>query len=249
MSDTTGADTARKVAVITGANGGIGSAIVTAYRGLGYAVAATSRSMPESEDPQVFAFSGDLVEPGAGERIVGAAMDRFGRIDTVVNSAGVYIGKPFTDYTDKDFDLIVGVNLRGFFNVSRSAVGAMLSRGEGGGHLVNISTSLVDQPNAQVPCALASLTKGGLNAVTKELAIEFAGRGIRVNTVSLGVVRTPMNPKATPELVARHPLGRMAEVDDVVQAIVYLEQASFVTGEVLHVDGGQSAGHGKDCDE
>jgi NAD(P)-dependent dehydrogenase (short-subunit alcohol dehydrogenase family) len=127
--DTTDADTAQKVAIITGANGGIGSALVTAYRGLGYAVAATSRSMPESEDPQVFAFSCDLVEPGAGERIVGAAMDRFGRIDTVVNSAGVYIGKPFTDYTDKDFDLIVGVNLRGFFNVSRSAVGAMLSRG------------------------------------------------------------------------------------------------------------------------
>ncbi|WP_307797778.1 SDR family NAD(P)-dependent oxidoreductase [Streptomyces laculatispora] len=246
LDDATDADTARKVAVITGANGGIGSAVVTAYRGLGFAVVATSRSMPESEDPQVFAFSSDLVEPGAGERIVGAAMDRFGRIDTVVNSAGVYIGKPFTDYTDQDFDLIVGVNLRGFFNVTRSAVGAMLSRGGGGGHLVNISTSLVDQPNAQVPCALASLTKGGLNAVTRELAIEFAGQGIRVNTVSLGVVRTPMNPEATPELVARHPLGRMEEVDDVVQAIVYLEQASFVTGEVLHVDGGQSAGRGKD---
>ena len=232
-----------KVAVVTGASGGIGSALVTAYRGLGYAVVATSRSMPESEDPQVLAHSADLVEVGAGERIVAAALDRFGRIDTVVNSAGVYIGKPFTDYTDQDFDLIVGVNLRGFFNVSRSAVRAMLSRGEGGGHLVNLSTSLVDQPDSQVPCALASLTKGGLNAVTKELAIECAGHGIRVNAVSLGVVRTPMNPEATPELVARHPLGRMVEVDDVVQAIVYLEQASIVTGEVLHVDGGQSAGH------
>ena len=240
---TTGADTAQKVAIITGADGGIGSALVTAYRGLEHAVVATGRSMPESEDPQVFAFSGDLVETGVGERIVRAAMDRFSRIDTVVNSAGVYIGKPFTHYTDEDFDLMVGVNLRGFFNVARSAIDEMLSRGEGGGHLVNISTSLVDQPNAQVPCALASLTKGGLNAVTKELAIEFAGHGIRVNTVSLGVVRTPRNPEATPELVARHPLGRMQEVDDVVQAIVYLERASFVTGEVLHVDGGQNAGH------
>jgi len=243
MNDTTGAGTGQKVAVITGATGGIGSAIVTAYRGLGFAVVATSRSISRSEDPQVLAFSDDLVEPGAGERIVAAAMDRFGRIDTVVNSAGVYIGKPFTEYTDADFDLIVGVNLRGFFNVSRSAIGAMLSRREGGGHLVNISTSLVDQPNSQVPCALASLTKGGLNAVTRELAIEYAAHRIRVNTVSLGVVRTPMNPEATPELAARHPLGRMEEVDDVVQAIQYLERAAFVTGEILHVDGGQSAGH------
>lgn len=242
MNDITGADSAQKVALITGATGGIGSAIVTAYRSLGYAVTATSRSMPESEDPQVLAVSGDLLESGAGERIVAAAMDRFGRVDTVVNSAGIYIGKPFTDYTDKDFDLIVGVNLRGFFTISRSAIGAMLSRGEGGGHVVNISTSLAEQPSSQVPCALASLTKGGLNSVTKELAIEFAGHGIRVNTVSLGVVRTPMNPETTPELMARHPLGRMEEVDDVVQAIVYLEQASFVTGEILHVDGGQSAG-------
>ncbi|MGW6754862.1 SDR family NAD(P)-dependent oxidoreductase [Streptomyces sp. NPDC055006] len=243
MNDTTGAGTAQKVAIITGASGGIGSSFVTAYRSLGYAVVATSRSMPQSEDPQVLAFNDDLAESGAGARIVAAAMDRFGRIDTVVNSAGVYIEKPFTEYTDADFDLMVGVNLRGFFSVSRSALGAMLSRREGGGHLVNISTSLVDQPNSQVPCALASLTKGGLNAVTRELAIEYAARGIRVNAVSLGVVRTPMNPEATPELAARHPLGRMEEVDDVVQAIRYLEQASFVTGEILHVDGGQSAGH------
>ncbi|MGW8683486.1 SDR family NAD(P)-dependent oxidoreductase [Streptomyces sp. NPDC055817] len=243
MNGTTGAGTAQKVALITGASGGIGSSLVTAYRSLGYAVVATSRSMPQSEDPQVLAFNDDLAESGAGARIVAAAMDRFGRIDTVVNSAGVYIEKPFTEYTDADFDLMVGVNLRGFFSVSRSALGAMLSRREGGGHLVNISTSLVDQPNSQVPCALASLTKGGLNAVTRELAIEYAARGIRVNAVSLGVVRTPMNPEATPELAARHPLGRMEEVDDVVQAIRYLEQASFVTGEILHVDGGQSAGH------
>lgn len=134
-------------------------------------------------------------------------------------------------------------NLRGFFSVSRAAIRAMLSRAEGGGHLVNISTSLVDQPNSQVPCALASLTKGGLNAVTRELATEYASRGIRVNAVSLGVVRTRMNPEVTPELATRHPLGRMEEVDDVIQGIVYLEQAPFVTGEILHVDGGQRAGH------
>jgi NAD(P)-dependent dehydrogenase (short-subunit alcohol dehydrogenase family) len=243
VNETTSAGTEQKVAIITGATGGIGSAIVTAYRELGYAVVATSREMPDSGDPQVLAVSADLVEPDAGERIVGAAMDRFGRLDSVVNSAGVYIGKAFTDYTDSDFDLIVGVNLRGFFNVSRSAIGAMLSSNGGGGHLLNISTSLVDHPDSKVPCALASLTKGGLNAVTRELAIEYAARGIRVNCVSLGVVRTPMNPEATPELAARHPLGRMEEVEDVVQAVRYLERASFVTGEILHVDGGQSAGN------
>jgi NAD(P)-dependent dehydrogenase (short-subunit alcohol dehydrogenase family) len=243
MSETAGAYTGQKVAIITGATGGIGSAIVTAYRELGYAVVATSRSLPDSEDPQVLTVSADLVEPDAGDRIVGAAMDQFGRLDSVVNSAGVYIGKVFTEYTDKDFDLIVGVNLRGFFNVSRSAIGAMLSSNGGGGHLLNISTSLVDHPDSKVPCALASLTKGGLNAVTRELAIEYAARGIRVNCVSLGVVRTPMNPEATPELAARHPLGRMEEVEDVVQAVRYLERASFVTGEILHVDGGQSAGN------
>ena len=242
MNTTADADAVRSVAVITGASGGIGSQLVAAYRRLGYAVVAADRSAPRSDDSRVFGVGSDLAEPGSGERIVGAALDRFGRVDTLVNSAGIYIEKPFTDYSDKDFDLIVGVNLRGFFNVSRSAIAAMLAGAGDGGHVVNISISLVDKADSSVPCALASLTKGGLNAVTGELAIEYAARGIRVNTVSLGVVRSLMNPDATPELVARHPLGRMVEVDDVVQAVMYLEQASFVTGEVLHVDGGQHAG-------
>jgi NAD(P)-dependent dehydrogenase (short-subunit alcohol dehydrogenase family) len=174
---------------------------------------------------------------------VDAALARFGRVDTVVNNAGIFIAKPFTDYTDEDYDAVTGVNLRGFFEVSRSAVAAMLSR-EGGGHLVNISTSLVDHARSQSPSALASLTKGGLNAVTKALAIEYAARGIRSNAVALGVIRTPMHPPSTYEaLAATHPLGRLGEIDDVVEAIVYLENAPFVTGEILHVDGGQSAGH------
>ena len=137
MNETAGTGSEQKVVIVTGATGGIGSAVVTAYRELGYAVVATGRSAPDSQDPQVLAVSADLVEPEAGDRIVGAAMDRFGRLDSVVNSAGVYIGKAFTEYTDQDFDLMIGVNLRGFFNVSRSAVGAMLSRDEGGGHLVS----------------------------------------------------------------------------------------------------------------
>ncbi len=138
---------------------------------------------------------------------------------------------------------VIGVNLRGFFEVSRSAVAAMLSR-EGGGHLVNVSSSLVDHARSDSPSALASLTKGGLNAVTKALAIEYADHGIRSNAVALGVIRTPMHPPSTYEaLAATHPLGRLGEIDDVVEAVVYLENAPFVTGEILHVDGGQSAGH------
>jgi NAD(P)-dependent dehydrogenase (short-subunit alcohol dehydrogenase family) len=232
-----------KVAIITGASQGIGAALVTAYRQLGYAVVANSRSIGESDDPDVLALPGDVARPGVGADIVAAALDRFGRVDTVVNNAGIFIGKPFTDYTDDEYDAVTGVNLRGFFEVSRSAVVAMLSR-EGGGHLVNISTSLVDHARSESPSALASLTKGGLNAVTKALAIEYADRGIRSNAVALGVIRTPMHAPSTYEaLAATHPLGRLGEVDDVVGAVVYLENAPFVTGEILHVDGGQSAGH------
>ena len=184
----------------------------------------------------------DVAEQGAGARIVDAALSRFGRIDTVINNAGVFIGKPFIDYTDEDYDAVTGVNVRGFFEVSRSAIAAMLSR-DGGGHVVNISTSLVDHADSRVPSALASLTKGGLNAVTKALAIEYAGRKIRVNAVALGVIATPMHaPETYDALATLHPLGRIGETADVVDAIVYLENAPFVTGEILHVDGGQSAG-------
>jgi NAD(P)-dependent dehydrogenase (short-subunit alcohol dehydrogenase family) len=242
-NEVAGMSAMHKVAIITGASQGIGAALVTAYRKLGYAVVANSRSISKSDDPDVLTLPGDLARPGVGAGIVATALERFGRVDTVVNNAGIYIGKPFTDYTDDDYDAVTGVNLRGFFEVSRSAVAAMLSR-EGGGHLVNVSTSLVDHARSESPSALASLTKGGLNAVTKALAIEYADRGIRSNAVALGVIRTPMHPPSTYEaLAATHPLGRLGEVDDVVDAIVYLENAPFVTGEILHVDGGQSAGH------
>jgi NAD(P)-dependent dehydrogenase (short-subunit alcohol dehydrogenase family) len=232
-----------KVAVITGASQGIGEALVTAYRKLGYAVVANSRTIGDSDDPMVMTVPGDIAVPGVGQRIVDAAIDRFGRIDTVVNNAGIFIAKPFTEYTDEDYDAITGVNLRGFFEVSRAAVAAIESGG-GGGHLVNISTSLVDQANSQVPSALAALTKGGLNAVTKSLAVEYASRDIRVNAVALGVIRTPMHDPSTHEALAKlNPAGRLGEIDDAVQAVLYLESAPFVTGEILRVDGGQSAGH------
>ena len=232
----------QKVAVITGASQGIGAALVTAYRKLGYAVVANSRSITPSDDPMVLAVAGDIADPAVGARVIAAGLAAFGRIDTLVNNAGVFVAKPFTDYTGEDFDLVTGVNLRGFFEVSQRAVAAMLV--SGGGHVVNISTSLVDHANSGVPSALASLTKGGLNAVTKSLAIEYATRGIRVNTVAPGIIHTPMHPAETHEALAgMHPVGRMGEVGDIVDAIVYLESARFVTGEILHVDGGQSAGH------
>jgi NAD(P)-dependent dehydrogenase (short-subunit alcohol dehydrogenase family) len=232
----------QKVAVITGASQGIGAALVVAYHKLGYAVIANSRSITPSGDPNILAVAGDIADPAVGARVIEQALATFGRVDALINNAGVFVAKPFTDYTNADYDLVTGVNLRGFFEVSKRAIAAMLD-GEGG-HVVNISTSLVDHANSAVPSALAALTKGGLNAVTKSLAIEYAARGIRVNAVSLGVIRTPMHPAETHDTLAGlHPLGRMGEISDIVDAIVYLENAPFVTGEILHVDGGQSAGH------
>jgi NAD(P)-dependent dehydrogenase (short-subunit alcohol dehydrogenase family) len=233
------------VAIVTGASQGIGAGTVQAYRKLGYAVVANSRHIGSSTDPGVLTVPGDIADPETGARLVDRAVERFGRVDTLVNNAGVFVAKPFTDYTDADFDMVAGVNLRGFFSVTRRAIAAMLRNdGSRRGHVVNISTSLVDHANAAVPSALASLTKGGLNAVTRSLAIEYAARGVRVNTVSPGIIRTPMHAVETHDaLAALHPVGRMGDIDDIVEAITFLETAEFVTGEILHVDGGQSAGH------
>jgi len=232
-----------RVALITGASQGIGAGLVAGYRKLGYAVAANARTIADGGDPMVLAVPGDIGKPGVGRRIVDAAVERFGRIDTVVNNAGIFIAKPFADYTDDDYEAITGVNLRGFFEVSRAAVARMVEHGDGG-HLVTISTSLVDHANSSVPSALASLTKGGLNAATRALAVEYASRGIRSNAVALGIIKTPMHqPSDYHALAALHPVGRVGEVADVVDAVLYLENAPFVTGEILHVDGGQSAGH------
>lgn len=233
-------DTPTRVAVITGASQGIGAGLVDGYRRLGYAVVANSRNIGESDDPRTLTVAGDIGQPGVGQRVIDAAVERFGHIDTLVNNAGIFIAKPFTEYTDADYDAITGVNMRGFFEMTRAALGVLAA----GGHVVNISTSLVDQANSQVPSALASLTKGGLNAVTKSLAVEYAGRGIRVNAVALGVVSTPMHDPSTHDALAGlNPMGRLGEIADAVEAVLYLERAGFVTGEILHVDGGQSAGH------
>jgi NAD(P)-dependent dehydrogenase (short-subunit alcohol dehydrogenase family) len=235
-------DNTQKVAVVTGASQGIGEGLVTAYRKLGYAVVANSRSIERSGDPMIVTVAGDIAAPGTGTRIIQAALAEFGRVDTLVNNAGVFVAKPFTEYTDEDFDLVTGVNLRGFFEVTQQAIKVMLEFG--GGHLVNVSTSLVDHANTAVPSVLASLTKGGLNAASKSLAIEYAGRGIRSNTVALGIIQTPMHaPETHAALATLHPVGRIGAIADVVDAVTYLENAPFVTGALLHVDGGQSAGH------
>jgi len=167
---------------------------------------------------------------------------RFGRIDTLINNAGVFIAKPFTQYSEADYAAMLGVNLAGFFHMTQLAIAEMEKRGSG--HIVQITTSLINHANSHVPSGLASLTKGGLDAATRSLAIEYAKRGIRANAVAPGIIKTPMHPVETHRaLGGLHPLGRMGEIADIVDAILYLESATFVTGETLHVDGGQSAGH------
>ncbi|WP_329596715.1 SDR family oxidoreductase [Streptomyces pseudovenezuelae] len=232
----------QKVAIITGASQGIGAALVEGYRKLGHAVVATSRTIAPVDDADVLTVQGDIADPTTAERVVAAAVERFGRIDTVVNNAGVFVAKPFTAYTAEDYATVTGINVAGVFHLTQRAVPHLLA--QGGGHIVNITTSLVDSADARVPSVLASLTKGGLQSATKSLAVEYATRGIRVNAVSPGTVRTPMHAEETHDfLAALHPVGRMGEVSDIVDAVLFLETAPFVTGEILHVDGGMSAGH------
>ncbi len=234
--------TEQKVAVITGASQGIGAALVKAYRERNYRVIATSRSIKPSDDDEILAVPGDIAERKTAERAISKGMTRFGRIDTLINNAGIFIAKPFTQYTEADYQAFLGTNIAGFFHMTQLAIAEMEKQGRG--HIVQISTSLVDNPIAGVPSVLASLTKGGLNAATKSLAIEYAKRGIRVNAVALGTIKTPMHPAEThAQLDALHPMGHMGQIADVVDALLYLESANFVTGEILHVDGGQSAGH------
>lgn len=235
-------DEDQKVVIVTGGSKGIGAGLVATYRQQGWAVVATSRTIKPAADPAVLTVAGDISDPSTAGRIVTAALEAFGRIDTLINNAGVFIARPFTDYTDEDYALAVGVNLAGFFWLTQRLITEMLTRQSG--HVVNISATLADYASSSTPSVLTSLTKGGLASATRSLAIEYAARGIRVNAVALGIIRTPMHPAETHETLAgMHPLGRMGEIDDVVEAIVYLEQAPFVTGEILHVDGGQSAGH------
>jgi NAD(P)-dependent dehydrogenase (short-subunit alcohol dehydrogenase family) len=231
-----------KVAIVTGASQGIGAALVQAFRARDYLVVANSRSITASADPGVATVAGDVADPETADLVFAEALSRFGRVDTLVNNAGIFIAKPFTAYSKEDYELYVGTNVTGFFHLTQRAVDSMIKQGRG--HVVTITTSLVDQPMTSVPSVLASLTKGALNAATKSLAVECARSGVRVNAVSPGIIKTPMHPsEAYPALAALHPVGRMGEISDVVDAVMYLDSAGFVTGEILHVDGGQAAGH------
>ncbi len=226
----------KKVAIVTGASQGIGAGIAAAFTAAGYAVVGTALSVEPSATPDVLMVPGDIAQAETAELVVQQGLDRFGRIDTLVNNAGIYIGKPFTDYTVDDYVAITSVNLTGFFHMTQRTIAQMVA--QGGGHVVNVSTSLVEHADAREPSALTSLTKGGLEAVTRSLATEYAGRGIRVNAVALGIIETPLHdPASYRELAKRHPLGRVGEVSDVVDGVLYLERATFVTGATLRIDG------------
>jgi NAD(P)-dependent dehydrogenase (short-subunit alcohol dehydrogenase family) len=191
----------------------------------------------------VLTVEGDVSEPATTDRIISGALESFGRIDTLINNAGLFISKPFTDYTADDYAAVVGVNLTGFFRLTQRAIAEMLKRGSG--HIVNITTTLADYANSSTPSVLTSLTKGGLASATKSLAIEYASRGIRVNAVSPGIIQTSMHPADSyaglgPRLP---PVGHVGQVSDIVDGILFLESSPFITGEILHIDGGQIAGH------
>jgi len=231
-----------KVAVITGASRGIGAGLVAGYRRRGWAVVATARTIKPSEDPDLVTVKGDHADPATANQIVDGALDRFGRIDTLVNNAGVYLSKPFTDYTAADYARAVGVNLTRFFWLTQRAIAEMATRY--GGHVVNVTATLAEAGDCSTPAVLAALTKGGLAAATRSLAIEYAAYGIRVNAVSPGIIATPEHPADSHEhLGGQLPLGRPGQVSDVVDAVLFLESSPYITGEILHIDGGQSAGH------
>ena len=236
----------RKVVIITGASRGIGAALVRRFHELDYGVVATSRSIMKTgstSDDATLRIEGDISEPDTATRVIDAAMEHFGRIDTLINNAGIFIPKPFVDYSLPDFASMIDVNLRGFFHICQPAASRMLQAGSG--HIVSITAAIADQPLAALPAALAALTKGGLGAVTRSLAIEYATRGIRVNAVAPGVVNTSLlPPEMRGMLTAMQPFGRMGETHDIVEAVLYLEQAPFVTGEVLRVDGAAFSGGG-----
>jgi NAD(P)-dependent dehydrogenase (short-subunit alcohol dehydrogenase family) len=234
--------TQRKVAIITGASQGIGAGLVKAFLDRDYRVVANSRSIQPSSNPDLLTIAGDISDRSVAERLVKEAIARFGRVDTLVNNAGIFTAKPFTAFTVEDYAANLAVNLNGFFHVTQFAIAEMEKQGSG--HVVTITTTLAEYAIDGVPSVLASLTKGGLNSATKSLAIEYAKRGIRVNAVAPGVIKTPMHGPETHEALASlHPVRRMGEISDIVGGVLYLESAGFVTGEILHVDGGQSAGH------
>jgi len=232
-------------AIVTGASQGIGAGLVEAFLKRGYSVVANSRHItkasPLAAAANIALVDGDIGQPSTAAAIVDTAVSRFGRIDVLINNAGVFISKPFTEYTTDDFNTLVSTTLAGFLYVSQLAVKQMLRQQSGS--IVNVSTTLVDQPIAGVGAAVQIMLKGALHAVTRALAIEYAKQGIRVNTIALGVIDTPMHkPDTLDFLKGLHPVDRIGEVKEVVDAALFLTDATFTSGEILHVDGGAHAG-------
>jgi NAD(P)-dependent dehydrogenase (short-subunit alcohol dehydrogenase family) len=234
-----------KTAIVTGASRGIGAGLVEEFLKRGYNVVANSRNItkanPFAASSNLAFVDGDIGDRTTAAKIVDTAVSRFGRIDVLINNAGVFIPKPFTEYTTEDFDTLVSTTLAGFLYVTQLAVKQMLKQKSGS--IINISTTLVDQPIAGVGAAVQIMLKGALNAVTRALAIEYAKEGIRVNTIAPGVINTPMHkPETHGFLKGLHPVGRIGEVKEIVDAALFLTDATFTSGEILHVDGGAHAG-------
>jgi NAD(P)-dependent dehydrogenase (short-subunit alcohol dehydrogenase family) len=234
---------AQKTAIITGASGGIGAGLVEGFLKKGYNVVATSLNVTQSltASPNLVLVDGDIGKQETAANAVEAAIKHFGTIDALVNNAGVLCTKPFTDFTTEDFNALVSTNLLGFFYITQLTVKQMLKKKSG--NVVSITAALADQPIAGVNASVSMITKGGLNTVTRSLAIEYAKEGIRFKAVAPSVVDTPLHrdgPKDS--LKTRQPMGKLAEVKDIVDAVLYLAEAGQVTGEVLHVDGGAHAG-------
>ena len=235
----------RKTAIVTGASQGIGAGLVEEFLKRGYNVVANSRHVtqanPFAASANLALVDGDIGDQRTAAKIVDTAVSRFGRIDVLINNAGVFIPKPFTDYTTEDFNTLVSTTLGGFLYVSQLAVKQMLQQKSGS--IINVSTTLVDQPIAGVGAAVQIMLKGALNAVTRALAIEYAKEGIRVNTIAPGVINTPMHKPETHDfLKGLHPVGRIGEIKEIVDAAMFLTDATFTSGEILHVDGGAHAG-------
>jgi len=237
---------APKTAIVTGASQGIGAAAVKAFLDRGYSVVANSRNISTSgafeASDRLVLVDGNIAEATTAAKIADVAVTKFGSIDALLNNAGIYFSKPFTEYTLDDLRSLVSVNIEGFLFISQLAIKQMVAQ-KVGGSIVNVSSTMAGHPIAGVNASVPMITKGGLEAVTRSLAMEYAKQGIRVNAVAPGIVDTPMhkdNPKDV--LKTLQPMGGISSVKDIVDAIMYLTEASQVTGEVLHVDGGSHAG-------
>ena len=240
-----GIDKGRRTAIVTGASKGIGAGVTSAFLERGYNVVANSLNIADSRfrpTERLALVQGDIGEASTAEKIAAAAMSRFGSIDVVVNNAGIFFTKPFTDYTQQDFQVLSGTNLQGYIYVTQLAVKQMLAQ-KGGGSVTCITSAMVEHPIEGVNASLPMITKGGLEAVTRSLAMEYAREGIRFNAVAPGVVSTPMHEGDNRRyLESLSPMGEISEVDDIVQAVIYLTEARHVTGEILHVDAGAHNG-------